>query len=245
MDDNSESCATEHSDESQSDDDYSLDSSTYDDGLDYPPVAPSAPQPVASKVPLIGRLPLGGISGGTPAAGLQLNLGRCVDNTTEKAGPPSRPGNEKDSILGPRASAAIVRGRDAEPRISQCETPKGFVRPPKLTLSRPSEDLVGGGNQSSGGQGRDPTSTVTVSLLSHGLALDRLAVAGTPLSGPELSKALHCRVSTSMGVKMDELIWFEVRPLDLNSVRLEECGQLAVAVNRSGKWAICVLYVYL
>jgi hypothetical protein len=81
----------------------------------------------------------------------------------------------------------------------------------------------------------DSNTTISVSLLSHGLALDRLAIDRSPcINGQELAKALHCRVSTSMGVKAEELSWFEVRPVDLNTVRLADCHQLAVAVNRSG-----------
>eukprot|EP00884_Botryococcus_braunii_P016550 jgi/Botrbrau1/3579/Bobra.0078s0033.1 len=234
MDDNSELCATQRSEQSLSDDDSSLDSSSYDDGLDYSPLAPSVPRPVASRVPHIGRLPLGGISGGAPRAGLQLNLGRCVVNATEATGQPSISKNDREGSFGPReTSTAIDRERDVQPRIPQCETPTGFVKPSKLTLSRPSEDLMGG-NDYGAVPGRDNSTNVTVSLLSHGLALDRLAAAGTPLSGSELAKALHSRVSKSMGVKMEELTWFEVRPLDLSTVQLAEGCQLAVAVNRSG-----------
>lgn len=241
MGDNSESYASEHS-SAASDDDASSDASSYDDDPDYPLVAPRPAQPVAARVPPIGRLPLGGISGGLSTGRSLLGLKGSLASVSAASAPAGLPGDlkmEAPSCSSKETSSSMARHHAALPSIPRCETPKGFVRPPKLTLTRHADESMGEETQCSASQTKDAKDVMTVSLLSHGLALDRFGAEGRPSESSELAKTLLTRASSALGIKSEELSWFEVRPLDIHSHSLADCSQVAVAVNRSGKACCC------
>lgn len=244
MGDNSESHASENS-SAVSDDDASSDASSYDDDPDYPLAAPRPAQPVATtaRVPPIGRLPLGGISGGLSTGRPLLGLERSQASASAASAQPGLPGNFKLEALScsssKETSSSMARRNDALPPIPRCETPKGFVKPPKLTLTRHADESMGEETQSSAPQSIDTKHVMTVSLLSHGLALDRISAEGRLSDSSELAKTLLTRASSALGIKSEELSWFEIRPLDINSQSLADCTQVAVAVNRSGEEYCC------